>query len=109
MTEQASCTFGAPVHEQRWQAVDAVGGVYWRNSPHWNDTDRIPGCGFYQGDYIHLICYDYGDAVGPHGNRLWYRAQDEKNNSIGFINDHYLNTPGTAQNPTLNAPDCWGP
>jgi hypothetical protein len=57
-------------------------------------------------DTIGLACYYFGHATGPYGNTLWYLAEDISNNTYGWINDHYLNTPGTAANPDPQTPIC---
>ncbi|WP_019630406.1 hypothetical protein [Actinomadura atramentaria] len=95
--------------------VNADGGVYWRNSPNWSDTSRIPGWGVYNGDRLALNCYAYGGAVAPYGNTLWYYAVDLSrgpvdqygNHPSGWVSDHYLNTPGTAANPQPQTLPCW--
>jgi hypothetical protein len=88
-------------------AVNADGGVYWRNSPNWSDTDQIPGYGFYNGDQMYLVCYSYGGAVAPYGNTLWYFAYDDsRGDTAGWVNDHFLNTPGTAASPQPQTGHC---
>lgn len=82
-----------------FKAVDAVGGVYWRNSATWNDTNRQPGSGFYQGDDMQLQCYRWGTTTPYSGNHLWYWSYDLSRSQAGWVNDHFLNTPGTASNP----------
>src|SRR5437879_5917365 len=49
-------------------------GVWFRNSPHTADTDRLTGHGVYRGQRAQLECYAFGDPVGPAANRLWYYA-----------------------------------
>lgn len=84
-----------------FSAVNASGGIAWRNFPAWNyPASRNVG----QGDLINLGCYMYGGAAGPYGNTLWYSAFDEKTDTYGWINDHYLSTPGTAASPQ---PQTW--
>lgn len=39
-----------------YHIVNAPNGLFWRNSPSWNDTDRIPGHGVYNGDNVVLEC-----------------------------------------------------
>jgi hypothetical protein len=82
-----------------FKAVDAVGGVYWRNSANWNDSARQTGWGFYQGDDMQLQCYRWGTATPYSGNHLWYWSYDLSRSQAGWVNDHFLNTPGTAANP----------
>lgn len=47
--------------------VNAAGGVYYRNSPHWSDVRATPGVGVYDGDNVQLICGAFGDAAVPSG------------------------------------------
>lgn len=87
-----------------WTVVNADGGVYWRNSPNWNDTSRITGSGIYNGDQLYLACWSWGGPVDPYGNTLWYYAYDDTRGQQGWVNDHFLNTPGTAANPQIQSP-----
>lgn len=64
------------------------------------------GVGVGNGQAVYLDCYFYGAAAGPYGNTLWYLAQTPGSNGYYFINDHYLNTPGTAANPQLMTTHC---
>lgn len=76
----------------------------WGNSPtaaRDNSTIAISN-----NDTIGLGCYYFGNATGPYGNTLWYFADDLTNNTYGWINDHYLNTPGTAANPQPQTSRC---
>lgn len=48
---------------------DTEVGIFARNSPHENDTDRVVGKGAYDGDRIELLCgITNGDPVGPYNN-----------------------------------------
>ena len=80
--------------------VDAAGGVYWRSAPQQSAVVATPGQGVYTGNVVQLGCAQLGGA-GPTGNKLWYRATNKSlpNAGNGWVNDHYLNTPGTAANP----------
>jgi hypothetical protein len=42
----------------------------------------------------------------PYGNILWYLGEDITNDTYGWINDHYLSTPGTAANPQPQTGSC---
>jgi hypothetical protein len=99
------------------QAVYTVqntdGGIYWREDPHTADYQSISGYGPYDGYQVAVDCWAYGDPVGPYGNRLWYYAEQWSpttyvGDGSGWINDHYLNTPGTAANPQPVGPECNG-
>jgi hypothetical protein len=76
----------------------------WGNSPTF--ARDVSGTGISTGDAIGLNCYYYGNATGPYGNTLWYLAEDITNNTYGWINDHYLSTPGTAANPQPQTSRC---
>jgi hypothetical protein len=75
----------------------------WSNSPSPADMTSLH---ISNGDTIGLLCYYYGAAAGPYSNTLWYQAYDLQTNTYGFINDHYLNTPGTAAAPDPQTYGC---
>jgi hypothetical protein len=78
----------------------ALGSTNWRSSPNW----KFPTWnGFWYGETVHLGCYVYGGPAGPYGNTLWYYVPD----AGAWINDHYLDTPGTAANPQPQTQLCW--
>jgi hypothetical protein len=101
-----------------WTVVDADGGVYWRSAPGQPYYLEQPGHGVYTDDQIRLEDWLIGEP-GPTGNPLWYWAEDLSRNlqptgdhEMGYINDHYLNTPGTAASPQPQGQECpqgWGP
>ncbi|GAB3901639.1 hypothetical protein ACFQ1S_03520 [Kibdelosporangium lantanae] len=120
-TLAASCALAAPASatttarvalrdDPLFTAVDANGGIYWRYLPYWADTQAIPGWGFYTGDTIELACWTFGGPAGPNNNTLWYIARNFSRSGAGegYINDHYLNTPGTAAHPQPQGPQCDG-
>jgi hypothetical protein len=81
------------------------------NTPaHWSNsvtTARdVSNIAISNGDSILLGCYYYGAKTGPYGNYLWYYAYDATNNTHGFINDHYLTTTDTANNPDPLTGEC---
>ncbi len=82
-----------------WTVVNSPGT--WRNSPNINDT----GAGLANGSSVTLSCYYFGGPAGQFSNTLWYVAESS-NGTVGFVNDHYLNTPGTAAAPQPQAPHC---
>jgi len=71
--------------------------AYWGNSPTF--ARDVSGVRITNGDTIQLGCYNYGAKTGPYGNYLWYYAYDSVNHTYGYINDHYLNTTDTANEP----------
>jgi hypothetical protein len=96
----------------RYQVVDADnahdGGVYYRNSPHWTDTQRTTGVGGYYGETVELVCGAWGDAVGPYANRRWHLVDNISRPSAGrgWLPDRYLNTPNVANQATPGEPEC---
>lgn len=71
-------------------------GVWFRNSPHTADTDRVTGHGVYMGEQVELLCYGFGDSVGPYDDRLWYdvlnvtRPTNDGVSNSGWLNAHYI-------------------
>ena len=92
----------------QYPVINADGGIYYRNSPHWGDTSQTPGVGVYNGDQVRLICGAWGDAVGPYSNRWWHYVTNLTRPSIGngWVNDHFVNTPNSANQPTPGEPVC---
>jgi hypothetical protein len=92
----------APAHADsslEFTVTDTDGGVYARNSPHENDTDRVDGDGAYDGDVFEDICgVTNGDGVGPYNNHTWHFGRDKNRPDSGtfWINDHFLDTGGVA-------------
>jgi hypothetical protein len=86
-----------------FHVVNAPSAVAFRGSPNWNFPTST---GFTNGDSIGLDCYEFGGPAGPYGNTLWYDATDNVNGYSGWINDHYLSTPGTAANPQPQTAEC---
>jgi hypothetical protein len=105
----ASQTFAAT--GLRYQVVDADnardGGVYYRNSPRWGDTARIVGLGGYYGETVELVCYEWGEAVGPFANRVWHYVNNlSRPVGYGWLPDRYLNTPVVANQLVPGEPQC---
>jgi hypothetical protein len=96
----------------RYQVIDADnahdGGVFYRNSPSWNDTARINGVGGYYGETVELVCGAWGDAVGPYANRRWHLVDNLSRPAAGrgWLPDRYLNTPNNANQATPGEPEC---
>lgn len=83
------------------------GGVYYRNNPHWNDTNRTPGRGLYYGETAQLICGTWGDPVGPYANRRWHKVNNlSRNIGVGWLPDRYFDTPNNANQPTPGEREC---
>jgi hypothetical protein len=86
-------------------------GVYFRNSPSINDTDRVTGHGVYKNEQVQLRCYGWGDAVGP-GDRLWYyvsnvtRPTNAGVANAGWLNAHYINDGKLANQIDAGVPAC---
>jgi hypothetical protein len=72
-------------------------GVWFRNGPESANTDRVTGHGVYMGEQVQLICYEFGEAVGPYTDSLWYyvvnvsRPTNGGVSNSGFLNAHYIN------------------
>src|SRR5438477_4980842 len=68
-------------------------GVYFRNSPHTADTNRVYGLGVFRNEQVQYRCYAFGDAVGAFNNRLWYFVKNVSRpiNYDGEVNQGYLN------------------
>jgi hypothetical protein len=87
-------------------------GVWFRNSAHTNDTDRVTGHGVYAGEQVRLNCYEWGDAVGPYGNALWYQATNLTRPTVngtpnaGHLNAHYVDDGQAANQIDPGVPPC---
>jgi hypothetical protein len=84
-------------------------GVYFRNSPHTSDTDRVTGHGVYAGEQVQLRCYAYGDAVGPYHDTLWYYVWNVSrggSSNAGYLNAHYINDGKAAGQVDAGVPGC---
>ena len=74
-------------------------GVWFRNSPHTADTDRVTGHGVYGGDQVQLNCYAFGDSGGQYNDTLWYYVNNvtrptvsgNGTSNVGYLNAHYVN------------------
>lgn len=92
-------------------------GVWFRNSPHTADTDRVTGHGVYAGDSVRLSCYAFGDAVGPYNDKLWYYVSNLTRPSVpatgapnvGYLNAHYINDGMAANQVDAGVPQCGTP
>jgi len=87
-------------------------GVYFRNSPHWNDTSRITGLGVYMNEQVQLQCYGFGDAVGPYGVTLWYYVKNVSRptvngqSDVGWLSTHFINDGKTGNQIDAGVPAC---
>ncbi len=85
-------------------------GVWFRNSPHSNDTSRINGIGVYQGEQVQLRCFGWGDSVGPYHDTLWYQVDNlSRPNSAGTRNAGWLNAHYVADGLAANKVDAGVP
>jgi hypothetical protein len=91
-----------------YSIVDADGGVYFRNSARWTDTNATPGVGVYTGDRVEVICGEFGEAYGPYSNRWWsYVANLSKPAAgKGWVNAHFINDGMPANQPSPGQPAC---
>jgi hypothetical protein len=96
----------------QYQVVDADnahdGGVYYRNSPAWGDSNRMTGVGGHYGETVALVCGAWGDEVGPYQNRRWHLVDNLSRPAAGrgWLPDRYLNTPNVANQLTPGEPEC---
>jgi hypothetical protein len=83
----------APTSGLVFTVFNAEGGIYYRNSPHVNDTPQSPGVGVYNGDQVELICGATGDPVGPYSDTAWSKVKNLTRPGIGegWVNEHYVN------------------
>ena len=87
-------------------------GVWFRNSAHTADTDRVTGHGVYKNERVQLHCYAWGDAVGAYNNKLWFRVTNVTRPTInsrpnsGFLNAHYVNDGKLANQIDAGVPAC---
>ena len=98
----------SPAGSRIYPIVNADGGIYYRDSPHWGDTRAQPGVGVYNGDQVELICGAFGDAVGPYGNTAWSYVRNLTRPSIGngWVNEHYINDGVSAFQFVPGEPIC---
>ena len=87
-------------------------GVWFRNSPHTADTNRVTGLGPYMNEQVQLECYAFGDAVGRYNDSLWYFALDISRPTVdgmpnqGYLNAHYINDGQKANVVDAGVPAC---
>lgn len=92
-------------------------GVYYRNSPNWDDTPQIAGVGVYNGDRVRVHCGAFGTPVGPYNNTAWsYVTNLSRNVGDGWVNEHYISDgvpanawPGTVPQCGPGIPGANGP
>ena len=81
-------------------------GIYFRNSPDWNNTSRITGLGVFAGDQVRLKCWENGTNVprlDGGSNTVWYLADNvtrptsPAGGNSGWLNAHFVND-GTGPN-----------
>ena len=87
-------------------------GVYFRNSPNWNDTSRTYGLGVFMNEQVQLECYAFGQAIGPYNDSLWYyvlnvtRPVNYGATNEGMLNAHYINDGQPANVVDAGVPAC---
>ena len=103
---------GGPIYTVMNTSETLPDGVWFRNSPHTADSDRVTGHGVYQNERVQLECYAWGDAVGPYSNRLWYfvlnvtRPVNDGVTNRGYLNAHYINDGKAANQIDAGVPQC---
>ncbi len=89
-------------------------GVWFRNSPHTGDTDRVTGHGVYRNERVRLQCYAWGDSVGAYNDTLWYytlnvtRTVNAGVSNQGYLNAHYIDDGKVANQVDASVPQCGG-
>lgn len=93
-----------------FSVFNAKGGIYFRNSPNWDDTPRIAGAGVYDGDRVEVICGALGGPVGPYANRWWSYVKNLTRPSAGsgWVNAHFIDDGMPANTPSTGEPGCSG-
>ena len=88
-------------------------GVYFRNSPNWNDTSHTYGLGVFKNERVQLECYAFGQAIGPYNDRLWYYVRNVTRpvnyngaTNEGMLNAHYINDGKAANVVDAGVPGC---
>ncbi len=87
-------------------------GVWFRNSPRQNDTNRETGFGVYAGESMAVDCFSWADPVGQYNNHIWYRGLDVSRPTVnghsnyGWMNTHYVNDGMTVDRAARGVPDC---
>ncbi|HEU5380015.1 MAG TPA: hypothetical protein VFV38_31720 [Ktedonobacteraceae bacterium] len=110
----ASVVASGPIFQVMNTSETLPDGVWFRNSPHIDDTDRVTGHGVYAGNFVQLECYAFGDAVGIYNNRLWYYVTNITRPSVpvtgapnaGYLNAHYINDDQTANQVDAGVSAC---
>jgi len=111
---QADETTNGPVFTVMNTSESPPDGVWFRNSAHTGDTDRVTGHGVYMGERVQLRCYSWGDSVGPYNDTLWYkvlnvsRASNAGVENSGFLNAHNINDGQNANVVDAGVPNCSG-
>ncbi|HEX3783928.1 MAG TPA: hypothetical protein VHX38_30055 [Pseudonocardiaceae bacterium] len=87
-------------------------GVYFRSSASMSSTETATGLGVYAGEQVQLQCYEWGQAVGPYNDTLWYyvtnvsRTTNNGAANQGFLNAHYVHDGQNANQVDAGVPEC---
>lgn len=88
-------------------------GVYFRNSPSWNDTSRTYGLGVFMNEQVQLECYASGQPIGQYNDSLWYYVLNvtrpvnyDGEANQGMLNAHYINDHQDANVVDAGVPAC---
>lgn len=80
-------------------------GVASRNAPQLAARDGRPGIP--EGAPVTTLCWEWGEAVGPYANRLWWVVLHAGREV--HVPDRYLTTPNLANQPPASEPECGRP
>lgn len=95
-----------------YQVMNADGGIFFRNSPHWDDHPTLVGYGVYPGETVQASCWLWGEGVGPYNNHIWYdvlnltRPTVSSRSDDGWLNTHFIQDGMTADHPNPTVPQC---
>jgi hypothetical protein len=90
-----------PASAEALYQVVSSDGVWARWAPHQGD---VVGYGPAGGSMVTYDCWNWGDAVGPYNNRLWYWV--DWSGGFTWINDHWLSDPEPANTPVPGVSQC---
>ena len=60
----AASAYSGPIFTVMNTSETLPDGVWFRNSSHTADTDRVTGHGVYMGERVQEVCYAWGDSGG---------------------------------------------
>lgn len=96
-----------------WQVTnydnDGTHGVYLRRSPNLSDVSKVSSNYLLYGTNVQLLCWQWGTAVGSYANRVWHDVKvlsGANTGHTGWLSDHWVNDPASANHPLAGEPQC---